>query len=78
VLLGEGEHPLVAERVGRRRLALTDDAGLGLDGCGGVRVAVGIDADHVVGFVCEHSSGPPGVGLAVGCRARREIRSARL
>jgi hypothetical protein len=54
VLLAEDQHPLVAERVGRRRLRLANDAGRGLDHRGGVRVAVGIDADHVVGFVCEH------------------------
>ena len=55
----EAQQALVAERVGRTvATASTAPVAASSDG-GGVRVAVGVDADDVVDALCEHAHARP-------------------
>lgn len=70
----EADGVLVAACAGGRRCLRDHRAGVRVDDCDRMLVAMGIDADHLVQLVCEHPTDPPTrrvryAGLEQGNRA---------
>jgi len=80
MLLGEPKRFLIAVSVCAHDGFEHDHTGSYLDDSDRVRVAVRIDADHVVQLICEHpeSTSSPGWGTRTGAGLGMEPLAARL